>query len=158
MEPSDTPAKTLNKRGQHDNKLKRGYSSVGCRKPGKRGYMGRRDWCRPIVQATVIWSDMEGQQGHEIFREDLLKHFLRLLTSAVAFAQDKEDSGTLTPEEAEEKAMYVRKLNKLLTSQKQRNWQSQYLAGKADLVTRRKQRTTSLTSDQERQKGKHEQR
>jgi hypothetical protein len=140
------------KHGDNRSKLKRGSDSKGCRKAGARGYLGRTDWCRPLVQAVRVWSEMEAEQGHDLTRQDLYTHFWRLLSSAVAFAEDAKEAGSLSPEQAVELQQLQKKQAKLSSCAAARNWQQRYLVGQCSFAERKKQRTTPLTAEQERQR------
>ena len=55
-------------RGQKHGHKRRGSQAKGCRKAGSRGYLGRTDYCRGIVQAVRVWAEVQQAQGHELHR------------------------------------------------------------------------------------------
>ena len=71
------------------------------------------------------------------------------MKSNVFVYEDEKNEGTFNPEE-EGKFQYLQaRLAKLDSSAASRLWQREYLAGKCGLLTRSKQRVTSLSKDQE---------
>ena len=124
--------------------------SVGCRKSGKRGYLGRTDFCRQFVQEVCLWAETETQQGHEIIREDLLVEFERRLASAALFAEEEDAAGLLTPESQKEFSAWNSKFKGLRNCSATRLWQGRYLVTKSGFVDRAKQRTTSMSPLEER--------
>jgi hypothetical protein len=101
LDASTSPNKAR-RRGDSRSVLKMGSTSKGCRRPGTRGYLGTTFWSKKMVQQVQLWSEMETEQGHDLGRTDLYEHFVRLLDSAVAYGNDAEEAGTITPEEAVE--------------------------------------------------------
>ena len=149
MVASTSPNKAR-KPGDKRSKLKLGTTSKGCRKPGKRGYLGNTNWCRPLIQKVMQWSEMETEQGHDLGKSDLYTQFTRLLDSAVAYGKDAEEAGTITPEEMIELKNLMHKQARLASKASCRRWQERYLVGQCGFADRKKQRTTALSTDEER--------
>lgn len=143
---------TSRKRGERLSKLEAGSRDKGCREAGERGYLGRTDYCRPLVQKTKSWAELEAEQGHELGKADLLKKFRQYLDSAVAMANDAAELGILQPELQKELEHLTKKKQTLDTKQSGRDWQSNYLVGKCGFLDRKKQRTTALSPAQEQER------
>jgi len=125
--------------------------SRGCRLPGVRGYLGKVDHVRPIVQALEIWKDREQEAGHTIHRPDLVRRFRELLDSAISFAEQETQAADVP--EVEEAALRAWKAKAAaLVSKQKRDKYGKYLLAKTGLVERAKQRQTPLTVEQEKQK------
>ena len=112
LDASASPNKARG-RGDCRSALKMGSASKGCRRPRKRGYLGKNLWCRQLVQQAQLWSEMETEQGHDLGKTDIYEHFARLLDSAVAYGNDAEEAGTIAPEEAEELSRLKKKQRRL---------------------------------------------
>ena len=107
--PSARPG-TVRRRGERMGHVERGHTSSGCRRPLRRGYLGKVQHCRQIYEETKIWCEVEKQQGHELFRVDLFNHFSQLLRSAAAYAQEEQLQGTLSPERSKQLAAWEAKI------------------------------------------------
>ena len=88
-------------------------------------------------------------QGHELWPSNLLKHFERLLRSAVRFREEDKELGLCSPEELVELEAWSKKMKSLKSSEKQRNGQKVYLVSYCGLLKRKKQRATAYTEEQE---------
>ena len=87
------------KRGERRGKVVRGSTTTGARQPGSRGYLGRTDYCRELVQAVGRWAEQEQQQGHELFRVDLTRQFIVLLDSEIAKMEDRKQQTGISQEQ-----------------------------------------------------------
>ena len=99
--------------------------------------------------ATKVWAEREEEQGHDIFRSEVLTHFTRLLASEVAFGEERVKDGLLQPEA---KADFVKMQHKLLqiqTNDKASNYTARYLLGKCHMTERKKQRVSHLSKAEE---------
>ena len=146
--PSSRPG-TARRRGERMSRTEKGSWSSGCRRPKKRGYLGREQHCRQLYEETKIWQDIERQQGHELFKKDLLDHFTRLLRSAAAYAQESQRQGTLSPEKSRQLAAWETKIERLRNNEYRTKWQATYVATFCGFVERAKQRTTCYTEEEE---------
>ncbi len=71
------------------------------------------------------------------------------MKSKIYVYEDEKNEGTFNPEK-EAKFKYLQeRLEKLDSSAAARLWQREHLSGKCGLLTRKKQRATSLSKDQE---------
>ena len=140
---------TSNRRRGSRSVLSQGATSRGCRKPGKRGYLGRYDPCRQLVLATQLWAEREEEQGHDIFRSEVLTHFTRLLASEVAFGEEQLKDGLLQPEDKADFVKMQHKLLKMQTDEKNKTYTARYLLGKCHMTERKKQRVSHLSKEDE---------
>ena len=63
-EPSAKPG-TDKRRGQRGSRQERGNTtSKGCRRPAKRGYLGRKQHLRETYLKVAAWAEREQEQGH----------------------------------------------------------------------------------------------
>ena len=146
---ASTAQQASNRRQGSRSVLSQGDTARGCKKPGKRGYLGRYDPCRQLVLATKVWAETEEEQGHDIFRSEVLTHFTRLLASEVAFGEERVKDGLLQPEA---KADFVKMQHKLLqmqTNDKVKNYTAIYLLGNCQMTERKKQRVSHLSKAEE---------
>ena len=142
-------AGTVRRQGERLNRLEKGTCSRGCRRPRKRGYLGRPQYTNGLVEAVKAWAAEHEELGFEIFASDLYEEYYRQMKSKVYVYEDEKNEGTFNPEK-EGKFQYLQeRLEKLDSSAAARLWQREYLAGKCGLLTRSKQRVTSLSKDQE---------
>ena len=147
-EGSPKPGKAR-KKGERGSRLKRGSNATGARQAGERGYLGRTDYCREIVQAVGVWAETEQQQGHEIFRPDLVRQFMLLLDSEIARMEDRQAAHGLSKEQTKYLEHWKKRASGLKKDKKKRDKAGLYLVGKTGFVERGKQRTTSLTVEEE---------
>ena len=87
--------------------------------------------------------------GFEIFASDLYHEYYRQLKSKLCVYQDEKNEGTFNPDKEAKFKHFEQRLEKLDTSAAARLWQREYLAGKCGMLTRSKQRVTSLSTEQE---------
>ena len=126
--------------------------SAGKRMPGERGYLGRPDYAREMVQETGQWAVLEIQQGHTISKGDLLRYFLALLEKASATARELIEEGRLCPEGQKRHKALSQKIKMIENSGKSRWRQADYLIRKTGLTERMTTRATTLSkmTEQER--------
>ena len=124
MVASTVPQISFRSRGDSRSKLASGEISKGCKRPGSRGYLGRTDHCRFLVQTVKHWAEIEETTGHELGKADLLKQFERELDSAVAYGKDDREAGLLTPEQKKQLEYLEKKQNQLVSDDASRRWQS----------------------------------
>ena len=141
--------------GQRGSREKRGGGSTGARQPTKeRGYLGRIDYCREFVQAVGLWAQTEQDQGHELFRSDLIRQYILNLKSEIAQMEDRQADRGIN-EEQEKYLQYWKKRETTLDgSRRARDKLGIFLVGKTGFVERAKQRTTSLQPQEERERMK----
>jgi hypothetical protein len=123
--------------------------SQGCRKPGIRQYLGRTDHCRPFVIAVQTWAELEQDQGHQLFRADLLTRYSELLDSAILYDLEAKEAGTFNIDEEAKLAAWLQKQAALNSHKNKRDKQSKFLVAKTGFIERSKQRQTPLTPAQE---------
>jgi hypothetical protein len=127
-------------------------TSTGCRKAGSREYLGRTDHCRPFVLATQTWAELEQDQGHQLFRSDLLHRYSDLLDSAIEYDHEAKAAGTFNIDEEKKLAAWLQKQAALFSSKSKRDKQSKFLVAKTGFVERAKQRQTPLSPAQEKER------
>jgi hypothetical protein len=137
------------RQGQRVSRASLKTSSSGGRRTGSREYLGRTDHCRPFVLATQTWAELEQDQGHQLFRSNLLIRYSDLLDSAIQYDQDAKEAGTFNIDEEAKLAAWLQKQAALNSSKSKRDKQSKYLVAKTGFIERAKQRQTPLTPAQE---------
>ena len=140
---------TVRRRGERLTKLEKGSTTKGCRRPRKRPYLGPEQQARGLVETVKHWADEHEELGFEIFASDLYHEYYRQLKSKLCVCQDEKNEGTFNPDKEAKFKYYEQRLQKLDDSAAARLWQREYLAGKCGMLTRNKQRVTSLSTEQE---------
>jgi hypothetical protein len=140
---------TVRRRGERLTKLEKGGTDRGCRRPRKRPYLGPVQQARGLVEGVKLWADEHEELGFEIFASDLYHEYYRQLKSKLCVYQDEKNEGTFNPDKEAKFKYFEQRLQKLDDSAAARLWQREYLAGKCGMLTRSKQRVTSLSTEQE---------
>ena len=117
--------------------------SLGKRSAGSRGYLGRTDHCRQLVEAVKVWAESETDQGHGLLRSHLLSEFEDRLAVAISDALAEQAAGTLLPEQEPYLQAWQQKQAALAIGKK-RDKYSRFLVVKTAFVELKKQRVTSL--------------
>ena len=141
-------AGTNRRQGEHIPQTEKKSSSKGCRKVGKRGYLGKNQPLRWLVLETVGWAKAEFEAGHELYRQDFIAHYQRHASSQAAFWEEEETAGTLTPENSELLKHLNERLGELKKARFLRSF-GQYLMTQSGFVNRAKQRVTAMSEYQE---------
>ena len=140
---------TVRRRGERLTKLEKGSTDRGCRRPRKRPYLGPLQQARGLVEGVKAWADEHEELGFDIFASDLYHEYYRQLKSKLCVYQDEKNEGTFNPDKEAKFKYFEQRLQKLDDSAAARLWQREYLAGKCGMLTRSKQRVTSLSTEQE---------
>lgn len=142
------------KQGERGSHVRRGSNATGARQAGQRGYLGRTDYCRELVEAVGLWAQIEQDQGHELFRPDLTRQYILNLKSEIAKMEDRQADSGINAEQEKYLAHWKKREAALEGSKKARDKLGLFLVGKTGFVERAKQRTTSLTPAEERERMK----
>ena len=140
---------TVRRRGERLTKHEKGGTDRGCRRPRKRPYLGPEQQARGLVEGVKHWADEHEELGFDIFASDLYHEYYRQLKSKLCVYQDEKNEGTFNPDKEAKFKYFEQRLQKLDDSAAARLWQREYLAGKCGMLTRSKQRVTSLSTEQE---------
>ena len=111
--------------------------------------MGPTSVWHDMLKDLQGWVEEHEEQGMEIYKSDLYNEFLRQLKSKVAVYEDEKEEGTFRPDKEAKYLEMVDKLRKLSEKPWLQRWQADWLAGKCKLLSRTKQRVTSLSAEQE---------
>jgi hypothetical protein len=111
--------------------------------------LGPEQQARGLVEGVKHWADEHEELGFDIFASDLYHEYYRQLKSRLCVYQDEKNEGTFNPDKEAKFKYFKQRLQKLDDSAAARLWQREYLAGKCGMLTRSKQRVTSLSTEQE---------
>lgn len=117
----------------------------GCRKTGA----GKKNPNKAAIDKVQMWAEAEQEGGHQLSRQDLLRHFGLVLDSQIAEARELQVVGALDPETARLLPHWVERQRLLKDSKKARDKYAKYLVVQTGWVERQKQRTTALTVEEE---------
>ena len=139
---------TVRRRGERLTKLEKRSTDRGCKRPIKRPYLGPLQQARGLLEGVKAWADEHEELGFEIFASDLYEEYYRQLKSKLCVYQDEKNEGTFNPDKEAKFKYFEQRLQKLDDGAAARLGQREYLAGKCGMLTRSKQRVTSLSTEQ----------